>query len=179
MKHRSACGADARTAWAEDLPAQVVVNPPAKPHSRDWPAFFDKLGENVEVDKAWMLCVEEPEARSNANAVETAWQLFRDREVRTLYCSPRDAEIAIGEALPDHDVTEDFGEYVKSLSPPGRTYTAEVSRNALRTLFRVATAEDRRLLESLSACSTAIVGDRLRSLGDRRGSTPSAVATLA
>lgn len=146
------------------LVERVVINPQEMKHSRDWLSFYEELGENAEVDKTWMLCVEEPEARSNASAVEATWVFFKDRKFRTLYCSPRDVELAIGEAIPGHDVIEDFGEYVKLLLLPGRSYTADESKNALHTSFRVATVEDRRLLQTMIACSKTITEDWIRSL---------------
>jgi hypothetical protein len=97
------------------LVERVVINPQEMKHSRDWLSFYDELGKNAEVDKTWMLCVKEREARINASDVEATWKFFKDRNFRTLYCSPKDVEDAIGEAVPGHDVIEAFGEYVKLL----------------------------------------------------------------
>jgi len=146
------------------LVERLVLNPQQRKHSRDWLSFYDELGQNADVDKTWMLLVEEPEARNNASEVEATWRFFKDRRFKTLYCSPSDVELAIGEAVPHHDVIEVYGEYVKFLSLPGGSYTADESKNALHTLFRVATIEDRRLLQSLIACSKAMTEDWLRSL---------------
>jgi hypothetical protein len=62
-----------------------LVGDPQIIHSRDWRLFYDTLGKNTEIDKAWMLCVEEEEARNKANEVEASWRFFKDRKFRTLY----------------------------------------------------------------------------------------------
>jgi hypothetical protein len=146
------------------LVERVVVNPRAMEHSRDWLSLYDDLGKRDDVDKAWMLCVEKDEVKNNASEVEATWKFFKDRKFRTLYCSPKDVELAIGEALPSYEVIEDFGEYVKLLTLPGGSYTADVSKNVLVTIYRVATPGDRRLLQSMISCSDTINEDWLRNL---------------
>lgn len=145
-----------------------VVGNPQEIHSRDWRSFYDKLGEDTEIDKAWMLCVEEGEIRSKASDVEAAWRFFKDRNFKTLYCSPRDVECAIGleigEAVQGREVIEDFGEYVKLISLPEGSYTAGTKANSLVTTFRQANIEDRRLLQSMVDCSTAMTEDWIHSL---------------
>ncbi|PWB54539.1 MAG: hypothetical protein C3F18_06670 [Nitrosomonadales bacterium] len=147
------------------LVERVVGNPQAL-HSRDWLAFYDELGKHAEVEKAWMLCVKESEVRSNLSEVEAAWRFFKDKQFRTLYCSPRDVERSIGEALQGHEVIEDFGKYVKLLSLPDGSYTAGAKANVLVTTIREASPEDRRLLRSMVDCSTPMTEDWLRSLRD-------------
>ena len=149
------------------LVERVIINPQAMQHSRDWLSLYDELGEHADVDKTWMLCVEESAVRSNASEVEAAWRFFKDRQFRTLYCSPRDVERAIGEAINGHEVIEDFGEYVKLLSLPGGSYTAGARANVLVTTFRETSPEDRRLLRSMIDCSVPITEDWLRSLRDQ------------
>lgn len=148
------------------MKVERVVGNPKELHSRDWLSFYDELGENPDVDKAWMLCVEECEARSHASEIEATWKFYKDRQFRTLYCSPRDVERAIGEALHGHEVIEDFGEYVKLLSLPGGSYTAGERANVLVTTIRVTSPEDRRLLRSMVDCSIPMTEDWLRSLRD-------------
>lgn len=148
------------------LAERVVANPLAKKHSLDWLAFYDEIGGRPDIDKAWMLCIEESEARSKASEIEVTWKFFKDRKFKTLYCSPRDVELAIGETVNDHEVIEVFGEYdyVKLLSLPGGSYTADDSKNVLVTIFRAATPKDRRLLQSMMGCASVITEDWLRSL---------------
>ncbi len=147
------------------LVERVVGNPQAL-HSRDWLSFYDELGEHADVDKIWMLCVEESAVRSKAREVEAAWRFFKDRRFKTLYCLPRDVEHSIGEALHGHEVIEDFGKYVKLLSLPGGSYTAGTKANVLVTTIRETSPEDRRLLRSMVDCSTPMTEDWLRSLHD-------------
>lgn len=148
------------------MKVERVVGNPKELHSRDWLSFYDELGEDADVDKSWMLCVEECEARSHASKIEASWKFYKDRQFRTLYCSPRDVERAIGEALHGHEVIEDFGEYVKLLSLPGGSYTAGAKANVLVTTLRVTSPEDRRLLRSMIDCSTPMSEDWLRGLRD-------------
>ncbi len=145
---------------------RVVANPQTKKHSRDWLAFYEEIGGRADIEKTWMLCVDEHEATVNASEIEAAWKFFNDRKFATLFCAPSDVELAIGEAVPNHDVIEVFGdfEYVKLLSLPGGSYTADPSKNVLVTTFRTTEPEDRRLLQSMIGCSTPINEDWLRGL---------------
>lgn len=144
------------------------VGDPQKIHNFDWHLFYDKLGKNTEVNKVWILCVEEEEARNKVNEVEAAWRFFKDKKFRTLYCSPQNVECAmdcsIDEVVNERDVIENFGEYMKLVSLPERSFIAAMKANALVITFRKANNKDRNLLKSLDECSTEMTEDWLNSL---------------
>ena len=142
---------------------EPVASNPRKIHSLDWLSFYDEIGKQADVYKAWTLCVEESEARSHAAEVEAAWKFFKGRGFKTLYCSPTDLR-KTGRAVRKDEVIEDFGGYVKRVVLAEGSYTSGEKANELHTTFRAATPEDRRLLQSMSTCSTEITEDWLEGL---------------
>ncbi len=149
---------------------EPVVSDPRAIHSLDWLSFYDEIGKQADVYKAWTLCVEESEARSHAPEVEAAWKFFKGLGFKTMYCSPTDLRRATGEAVLKDVVIEDFGEYVKLVVLTEGSYTSGEKPNELHTTFRAAKPEDRRLLQSMSACSTEISEDWLEGLLAASGS---------
>lgn len=143
----------------------VVVEPmvsnPRKMHSVDWIAYYDSLRERSDVEKVWVLCAKEEDVRNRISDVEESWKFRRERGFRTLYCSPRDFELAAGEPLSENQVIEDFGSYVKFLMLPAGTYTDSKIPNLLATRIRVAEPEERGLLKNIMDCTELMAEDWL------------------
>jgi hypothetical protein len=135
-------------------------------NSRDWLSFYDDVGKSLTTEKIWVLCVDEADLKSNAKRIEAAWKYFKDRTFQTLYCSPREFELATGEtvanAVSGHDVIEDFGEYVKLLKLPMRSYTGDKIPNELPTILRVTESKDCNFFQNMVKCSEVITEDWLR-----------------
>ena len=73
-------------------------------------------------------------------------------------------DCSIDEVVNERDVIENFGEYMKLVSLPERSFTAALKANALVITFRKANNKDRNLLKSLDECSTEMTEDWLSNL---------------
>jgi hypothetical protein len=152
------------------LVERIVVNPEAeltqlRGHSGDWRSFYEQLGTRADIERKWILCVEEKELRDKLNDVKAAWGFFRQKDFDTLYCSPKGLEKAVGkQPYHGHEVIEDYGDYLKLLSLPGGSYTAGTTPNVLSTAFREVREEDRRILRTMIDCSTKMTEDWFQSL---------------
>lgn len=141
---------------------EPMVSKPRVMHSRDWITYYDSLRERPEVDKQWILCAREEDVKSRIADVEDSWKFRQERGFRTMYCSPRELKLATGRALPDNQVIEDLGRYIKLLELPGGAYTAGEVPNELVTTFRDTTPEDRSLLTSIVDCAEMVGEDWLK-----------------
>jgi nucleoside 2-deoxyribosyltransferase len=130
-----------------------LIGDPEAMHSGDWKSFYNEIGGNNEVEKAWILCADLGEARQKRDQVEATWRFLKDRNFRTLYCPPREIERATGEKAPRYDAIEDYGAYLKLLLLPQGGYASGDEANVLVTTFKVAEQEDRRLINSIMGCS--------------------------
>ena len=88
--------------------------------------------------------------------VKAAWKFFHERNFTTLYCSPKEFKRATGEALPEHDVIENFGKYVKLLQLQDKSYTSGQEANVLITTIRESNSVDQGRLNSITRCALAM-----------------------
>jgi hypothetical protein len=100
-----------------------IIGSPVALHSRDWMAFYDEIGSNNEVEKAWVLCADPAEVKQKSDQVEAARRFLRDRNFNTRYCPPREVERAIREKVPPYDAIEDYGNLFEApCATGGRIY---------------------------------------------------------
>jgi hypothetical protein len=135
---------------------EMIVGDPKVIHSPDWLAFYKEVGKRPDIDKAWVLCIDEAELAKNRSLVRAAWTFFKDIGFKTLYCSPTNVRRATSKTVGGHKVIEHYGEYTKVLSLPEETYTPDREANLLHTIFRATTPDDRRLVDSIIACSVPV-----------------------
>jgi hypothetical protein len=125
-------------------------------HSHDWLDFYNQIGKNNEIKKTWILFVEMNDVKEKLDDIEGAWRFFHENNFETLYCSPSEFKRSTGGKLPVYQVIENFGEYVKLLLCPERSYTAGESPNTLNTTIRESNNQDQRMLESITRCASTV-----------------------
>jgi hypothetical protein len=154
---------------------RIIGNPEAL-HSGDWKSFYDEIGANDGVKKAWILCADLADVKQNKDQVAKTWGFFKDRHFMTRYCPPREIERAVGEKMPRYDAIEDYGLYVKRLLMPKEGYASGDEPNNLVTNFKIVEDNDRQLINSILECSTEIDEKWFSALRDE---TPTATTPAA
>jgi nucleoside 2-deoxyribosyltransferase len=139
---------------------------PALMHSKDWISFIDEIARDRDVEKKWILCVEEREVKDKISDVEATWRFRKERNFETRYCSPVELERARGQKPPPYQAIEDFGQFVKLLSIPTGSYASGDKANILRTTFKSVEPAHARLMSSFLACSTEMNEQWVASLRD-------------
>ncbi|HEX3092189.1 MAG TPA: hypothetical protein VHW72_06180 [Candidatus Angelobacter sp.] len=144
---------------------EKFIGNPAAVHSRDWISFYDEIGRNNEIEKAWILCADQTDVLRRKDDVAATLQFLKERNFDTRHCPPEELERATGERAPRYQSIEDYGNYVKFLSLPAASYAAGDQPNVLVTTFKVADERHRRLISSIFRCSKQIDEKWLIELG--------------
>jgi hypothetical protein len=144
-----------------------IIGKPEDIHSMDWIAFFDELGRHADIERKWILCVDEAEVRQKLDDVEATCRFRKARNFEVFYCSPRELERATGEKPTAYEVIEDFGKYVKLLSIRTGSFTAGEKPNTLPTIFKCTDPAHERLINSMLACSREMNQEWFRALRGR------------
>jgi hypothetical protein len=130
-----------------------MVGKPEALQSKDWVAFYDEIACDNQIRKVWILCVDEEELARKKDDVVASCEFRESKGFETRYCSPRELQRATGTPLPLYEAFEDYGQFVKFLELPDKTYASGKTLNRLKTVFRSTDPEHRRLMETLIRCS--------------------------
>ena len=129
---------------------------PGEIHTPAWRNFYDRIGALEDIEKRWTLCIEPETLVENRALVKLAWTFFHERKFTTRYLAPCDYTVSCGEPLPDADVIENFGRFIKLLKFNGAGYTSGPKPDALHTTIRVCDRTDETMLTLINECSRDI-----------------------
>jgi nucleoside 2-deoxyribosyltransferase len=129
---------------------------PGEMHSAAWRNFYDVIGGRNDIEKRWTLCVEPQTVVEHRRLVKLAWTFFHQQNFTTRYLAPRDYILSSGDPLPDADVIENFGRFIKLLKFDGAGYVSGPKPDALRTTIRGCNRADDIMLSVIDDCSCDI-----------------------
>jgi nucleoside 2-deoxyribosyltransferase len=128
------------------------VADPSEVHSKDWLQFYDRIGQQRDIEKAWFLCIDLAKVENSGVLVRANRSFYLARGFKTYYCQPSDLVESLGSTAPDR-VIENYGEFVKMLSLDGPSYKKGGTPNEIRTTLRTCTPEDEQLYLCVQRCS--------------------------
>ncbi len=133
------------------------VADPNDVHSKDWMQFYNRIGEQKDIEKTWYLCLDLSEVQRLAVKVRASHQFYSSRGFRTCYCQPSDLTESLGISLPSRTI-ENYGEFVKmlTLGGDGSSYKKCTVPNELLTTIRTCNTSDNQIYECVNSCAEAM-----------------------